>query len=177
MSCLDPSATLDLTLSGSGHKATTLEKGKGPWSATVYAYQVWSKYIEGFLRKGLMWVAIPLHAQVQPFSQINKCLKNSLKFFLHSKIIQNKFTFKALPHKMEQKTSKTSQKLTFKASEWNQLEWGCPNGGRNTPRGNQCKSPSFVRETILPNRARVYRQTDGQADRQTDGQGDSSIPP
>ena len=35
---------------------------------------------------------------------------------------------------MEQKTSKTRQKLTFTASEWNQLEWGCPNGTQYPPR-------------------------------------------
>ena len=53
-----------------------------------------------------------------------------------------------------------------------QLEWGCPNGTKY-PRGNQFNSPSYARETILPNRARVYRRTYGQMD----GQNDSSIPP
>ena len=47
------------------------------------------------------------------------------------------------------------------------LEWGCPNGTKYPPR------QPIPNRAILPNRARVYRQTD----RQTDGQGDSSIPP
>ena len=53
------------------------------------------------------------------------------------------------------------------------LEWGCPNGTQYPPppAATNTNSPSYARETILPNRARL--QTDGQ----TDGRGDSSIPP
>ena len=43
------------------------------------------------------------------------------------------------------------------------LEWGCPNGTKYPPR------QPILNRAILPNRARVYRQMDGQ--------GDSSIPP
>ena len=49
----------------------------------------------------------------------------------------------------------------------NQLEWGCPNGTKYPPR------QQIPNRAILPNRARVYRRTDGR----TDGLGDSSIPP
>ena len=47
------------------------------------------------------------------------------------------------------------------------LEWGCPNGTKYPPR------QPIPNRAILPNRARVYRRTDGR----TDGQGDSRIPP
>ena len=47
------------------------------------------------------------------------------------------------------------------------LEWGCPNGTKYLPQ------QPIPNRAILPNRARVYRRTDGR----TDGQGDSSIPP
>ena len=45
-----------------------------------------------------------------------------------------------------------------------EVEWGCPNGTKYPPR------QPIPNRTILPNRARVYRQTDRRTDRQKDGQ-------
>ena len=56
--------------------------------------------------------------------------------------------------------------MYVKKVELIELEWGCPNGTKYPPR------QPIPNRAILPNRARVYRRTDGR----TDGQGDSSIP-
>ena len=55
----------------------------------------------------------------------------------------------------------------------NQLEWGCPNGTKYPPR-QPIQTPQVMRLKIilpnratLPNRARVYRRTDGQTDGRT----------
>ena len=37
--------------------------------------------------------------------------------------------------------------------------------GQNTPAATNLNSPCYARETILPNRARVYRRTDRRTDR------------
>ena len=47
-----------------------------------------------------------------------------------------------------------------------QLEWGCPNGTKYPP------WQPIPNRAILPNRARIYRQTDGQTDGRTDRQTD-----
>ena len=110
-----------------------------------------------------------------PHFQIWYCQSTDVK-------LKWKFVFKTSDNtrNLQKQNSKVFKENWSKSTYFNvKTRMGLSERDKLPPAATKSNSPSYAPEIILPNRAtlpnraHVYRQTDGQ----TDGQGDSSIPP